>query len=58
MLKGLGFGLIVSFFSVVMHVFSQMVMFKIPAITLVYVFLTGLIEILIVSVFLSLTLKI
>lgn len=57
-LKGLSFGLIVTFFSVVMHVFSQLVMFKVPANTLIYMFLTGLAEILIVSVFLSLTLKI
>jgi len=57
-LKGLSFGLIVTFFGVVMHVFSQLVMFKVPANTLVYMFLTGLIEILIVSIFLSLTLKI
>jgi hypothetical protein len=57
-LKGLSFGLIVSFFSVVMHVFSQLMMFKVPAKALVYMFLTGLVEILIISFFLSLTLKI
>jgi hypothetical protein len=57
-LKGLSFGLIVTFFGVVMHVFSQLVMYKVPANTLLYMFLTGLIEILIVSIFLSLTLKI
>jgi hypothetical protein len=57
LLKGLSFGLIVSFFSVVMHVFSQLMMYKIPAGALVYMFLTGLIEMLIISMFLSLTLK-
>lgn len=58
LLKGVSFGLIVSFFSVATHVFSQLVMFKVPANALVYMFLTGLLEMLIVSVFLSLTLKI
>lgn len=57
LLKGLSFGLIVSFFSVVMHVFSQLVMFKVPTNALVYMFLTGLVEMLIVSIFFSLTLK-
>lgn len=58
LVKGLGFGLIVSFFSVVMHVFSQLVMFKVPADALVYMFLTGLVEMLIISIFFSLTLKV
>lgn len=58
LLKGLSFGLIVSFFSVVMHVLSQLMMFKVPANALVYMFLTGLAEMLIVSIFLSLTLKV
>src|SRR3989337_1321624 len=30
-IKGLSFGLIVSFFGVAMHVFSQLMMFKVPA---------------------------
>ena len=58
LLKGLSFGLIVSFLSVVMHVFSQLVMFKVPAKALIYMFLTGLAQILVVSIFLSLTLKV
>lgn len=57
-LKGLSFGLIASFFGVVMHVFSQLMMFKVPKVTLVYMFLTGLVEILVVSIFLSWALKI
>ena len=57
-LKGFGYGLIVAFFSVVMHVFSQLVMFKVPANALIYMFLTGLVEILIVSIYISLTLKV
>ncbi len=58
LLKGLSFGLIVSFFSVVMHVFSQLVMFRVPPKALIYMFLTGLAEMLMISLFLSLTLKI
>lgn len=57
-IKGLSFGLIVSFFSVATHVFSQLVMFKVPANALVYMFLTGLAQMLIVSIYLSLTLKV
>ena len=57
LLKGLSFGLIASFFSVAMHVFSQLVMFKVPAKALVYMFLTGLIQMLLVGVLFGLTLK-
>ncbi|HJX59302.1 hypothetical protein A2V61_00545 [Candidatus Woesebacteria bacterium RBG_19FT_COMBO_47_8] len=57
LLKGLSFGLIVSFLSVVMHVFSQLVMFKVPANALVYMFLTGLVEMLLIGLFFGLTLK-
>lgn len=57
-LKGLSYGLIVAFFSVVMHVFSQLVMFKVSANALIYMFLTGLLEILIVSIYISATLKV
>lgn len=56
-LKGLSFGLIASFFSVVMHVFSQLVMFKVPANALTYMFLTGLIEILLIGLLFGLFLK-
>src|SRR4030042_6121540 len=57
LLKGLSFGLIVSFLRVVMHVFSQLVMFKVPANALVYMFLTGLVEMLLICLFFGLTLK-
>jgi hypothetical protein len=57
LLKGLSFGLIVSFFSVAMHVFSQLVMFKVPASALIYMFLTGLTEMLIIGILFGLTLK-
>lgn len=57
LLKGLSFGLIVSFFSVLMHVFSQLVMYKVPANTLTYIFLTGLAEMLIIGLLFGLTLK-
>ena len=58
LLKGVSYGLIVSFFSVVMHVFSQLMMFKVPANALVYMFLTGLAEMVLISVFFALMLKV
>lgn len=57
LLKGLSFGLIVSFFAVVMHVFSHMMMFKVTNTVLVYTFITGLVEMLMISIYLSLTLR-
>jgi len=57
LVKGITFGLITSFFSVLMHVFSQLMMFKVPLGTLVYVFLTGLFEMLVIGIIFGLTLK-
>lgn len=55
-LKGLSYGLIMWFFRVVMYTASQMMMFKISPNTLLYLLLTGLLEMLIMGVMLALAL--
>jgi len=57
LIKGLSFGLTIWFFRVVMHVFSQGMMFKIPASTLIYLLLAGLVEMLTIGLLFGLTLK-
>jgi hypothetical protein len=55
-LKGLTFGLLVWFFRVLMQVVSQSVMFAIPASTLLYSLICGLIEVLILGLIYGLSL--
>jgi hypothetical protein len=55
--KGIGFGLIVWFFRVVMQTGSSWIMFNIPNSTLIYGLITGLIEMTIIGIFLGSTLK-
>lgn len=55
--KGMFFGLIIWFFRVVMSVLSTWMTQQVPAKTLVYISLTGLVEVLIIGVFYGLTIK-
>jgi hypothetical protein len=48
--KGLAFGVIAWFFRVLMSVLSQWVMFEIPLATLLYMAISGLIEMLILGI--------
>ena len=57
LLKGVSFALISWFFRVVMSVASQWLMFRVPARTLVYSLVTGLVEMIIIGVLYGLTLK-
>ncbi len=57
LLKGLVFGLLVWFFRVAMQVITQWMMFSIPAITLLYVLICGLIEMLVLGFIYGLTLR-
>ena len=57
LIKGVSFAVLVWFFRVVMYGASQWVMFKIPAQTLLYSLVAGLIEMLILGVLYGLTLK-
>jgi len=55
--KGISYALIVWFFRVVMQVASQWMMFNISPVTLIYVLVTGLAEMLAIGVFYGLTLR-
>jgi len=57
-LKGLSFGLIMWFFRVVMSVATTWMMFKVPPQALVYILLTGLVEMLLIGLFYGVTLKV
>ena len=57
LLKGLFFGLLVWFFRVAMQVASQWVMFSIPASTLLYTLMCGLVEMAILGLIYGLTLR-
>ena len=57
LLKGVSFALISWFFRVAMSVASQWMMFRVPARTLVYSLVTGLVEMIIIGVLYGLTLK-
>ena len=55
--KGISYALIVWFFRVVMQVASQWMMFNISPVTLIYVLVTGLAEMLAIGVYYGLTLR-
>ena len=57
-LKGLSFGLMAWFFRVLMSVASQWIMYRVPPITLAYSLVTGLVEMLLVGLFLGVTLRV
>ncbi|MGA2327192.1 MAG: hypothetical protein ABSH05_13000 [Bryobacteraceae bacterium] len=57
-LKGVSFGLIVWFFRVVMAVAGQWVMFRIPGWTLLYVLVSGLLEMVLLGLLYGLTLRV
>ena len=57
-LKGVSFGLIAWFFRVVMAVAGQWVMFRIPGWTLLYVLVSGLIEMVLLGLLYGLTLRV
>lgn len=56
LLKGLSFGLIVWFLRVVMYALSQWMTFNIPGKTIIYIILSGLLEMLVLGVLYGLTL--
>ncbi len=56
-IKGIVYGLIIWFFRVLMSVFSIYMTQQVPVKTLVYILLTGLIEVLIIGIFYGLTIK-
>jgi hypothetical protein len=57
LVKGVGFGLMVWFFRVVMSVATQWMMFTVPAGALAYTLTTGLVEMLVLGSLYGLTLK-
>jgi hypothetical protein len=57
LLKGISFALIAWFFRVVMSVASQWMMFRVPVKTLLYVLVTGLVEMLVLGILFGSTLK-
>lgn len=57
LIKGIAYGAIIWFFRVVMSVLTQYMTQQVPAKTLVYILLTGLIEVLIIGIFYGLTIK-
>jgi hypothetical protein len=57
LMKGIIYGLIIWFFRVIMSVMSTYMMFQVPAKTLFYVLLTGLVEVTILGIFYGLTIK-
>ena len=57
LLKGISFALLAWFFRVVMSAASQWMMFRVPARTLAYSLITGLVEMLVLGVLYGLTLK-
>jgi hypothetical protein len=56
-IKGLVYGFIIWFFRVIMSVLSTYMTQQVPAKTLVYILLTGLMEMLIIGIFYGLTIK-
>lgn len=56
-LKGITFGFIIFFFRVVMQVASQWMMFKVSSGLLIYILVSGLIEMLLLGLFFGLFLK-
>ena len=56
LVQGLSYGLILFFLRVVMYVVTQWMMFTIPAKTLTYMLVTGLVEMLVLGVFYGLLL--
>lgn len=56
-IKGILYGLIIWFFRVIMSVLTTYMIYQVPAKTLVYVLLTGLIEVTIIGLFYGLTIK-
>lgn len=56
-MKGLSYGLIMWFFRVVMYAATHMMMFRVPANTLMYLLITGLAEMLILGLLFGLVLK-
>ena len=56
-IKGMVYGLIIWFFRVLMSVLSTFMTLQVPVRTLVYILLTGLIEVLIIGIFYGLTIK-
>lgn len=57
LMKGISFAILVWFFRVVMSVVSSWMMFDLPAVTLLYTIVAGLVEMLILGVLYGLTLK-
>ena len=56
-IKGAVYGLIMWFFRVIMYVFTVYMTQKVPFITLLYILITGLIEMVIIGIFYGLTIK-
>jgi len=56
-IKGLIYGLIIWFFRVLMSVLTTYMTLQIPVKTLVYILLTGLLEVIIIGIFYGLTIK-
>jgi hypothetical protein len=57
LMKGIGFAILVWFFRVAMQTASTWVMFKVPAATLLYVLVTGFVEMLVLGLFYGWILK-
>ncbi len=57
LIKGIIYGLIIWFFRVIMSVLSIFMTQQVPARTLIYIVLTGLVEVLIIGMFYGLTIK-
>ena len=57
LIKGIVYGFIIWFFRVLMSVLSTFMTQQVPAKTLVYILLTGFVEVLIIGIFYGLTIK-
>ncbi len=57
LIKGIVYGLIIWFFRVIMSVFTIYMTQQVPARTLIYILITGLVEVLILGMFYGLTIK-
>ena len=57
LIKGIIYGLIIWFFRVIMSVLTIYMTQQVPAKTLIYILLTGLVEVLILGIFYGLTIK-
>ena len=57
LIKGIIYGLIIWFFRVIMSVFTIYMTQRVPAKTLIYILLTGLVEVIILGMFYGLTIK-